>query len=269
MNTAAPHGPLAAFLTSLPLDFVEAVRQSAALGFTHVDVVAQVERPTAHLDALADAGVVVSCAALGRGLPDGHALDATDVGVRRATLDALRQQVADAARLGATCAYLVPGVRGDAGSLTGFAEGCGLLAEYAAGRMVRLCVEHIPGRALATAGQTLAWLEAVGHANLGLLLDVGHCLISGEDAADVSLRVGSRLAYLHLDDNDGMGDLHWPLLTGRLTRQHLDDLAAALRAIGYCGGMALELNPRHADPVAALREDKRLAEQLLFNKPAV
>jgi sugar phosphate isomerase/epimerase len=264
MTPPAPHGPLAAFLTSLPLDFAEAVRQAAELGFTHVDVVALTERPAAHLDALADAGVMVSCAALGRGLPDGHSLDAADVAVRRATLDALRQQVADAARLGATRAYLVPSMRNDPASLARFAEGCDLLADYAAGRMVRLCVEHVPGRALATADQTLAWLTALKHANLGLLLDVGHCLISGEDAAAVARRAGSMLVYLHFDDNDGVGDLHWPLLTGQLTRNHLQGLAVALRDIGYRGGMALELNPSAANARAALQESKRLAEELLF-----
>lgn len=256
MTARSPYGPLAAFLTSLPLDFAEAVRQAAALGFTQVDVVALTERPAAHLDALADTGVLVSCAALGRGLPDGLTLDAAEVGVRRTTLDALRQQVADAARLGATRAYLIPGTRDDAASLTYFAEGCGLLAEYATGRRMRLCVEHIPGRALATATRTLAWLADVGHGNLGLLLDVGHCLISGEDAADVVRRAGPRLAYLHLDDNDGTGDLHWPLMTGRLTRRHLDELAAALWEVGYDGGAALELNPRNADPVGALQEGR-------------
>jgi sugar phosphate isomerase/epimerase len=267
MTLAPPHGPIATFLPSLPLDFAEAVRQAAELGFTHVDVVALTERPEAHLEALADAGVMVSCAALGRGLPEGHSLDAADVAVRRATLDALRHQVADAARLGATRAYLVPVVRKDASSLAYFAEGCVLLADYAAGRMVRLCVEHVPGRALATADQTLVWLEDIGHANLGLLLDVGHCLISGEDAADVARRAGSRLAYLHLDDNDGVGDFHWPLLTGRLTHRHLQDLAAALRDSGYRDGMALELNPVNAAPGDMLRAGRQLVERLFPSIP--
>jgi sugar phosphate isomerase/epimerase len=247
MTAPSPLGPLALCLTSLPLDFPEAVQQTSTLGFTHVEVVARADRPAAHLDALADAGVLVSCAALGRGLPDGHTLDAADVGARRAALDALRQQVADAARLGATRAYLIPGTRDDAVSLAYFAEGCGLLADHAAGRMVRLCVEHVPGRALATAARTLSWLEGVGHANLGLLLSVGHCRIAGEDAADLVRLAGTHLAFLHLDDNYGKGDL--------------PALAAALRDIGYAGGIALALDPRAADPRAALREGKRLVEQ--------
>ena len=216
--------PLSAFLTSLPLDFVEAVRAVAGLGFTHVDPVALVERPAAHLDALADAGVIVACTPLGRDLPDGLALDADDVGRRRDAVEQVKRQLIDAARLGATCAYLVPPTRPEPAALSYFAEACGLLSEYAASRMVRLCVEPVPGRALSRADQTLDWLETFGAHGPALLLDVGHCLITNEDAAAVVRRAGPRLGYVHLDDNVGRGDLHWPLLTGRLTETHLREL---------------------------------------------
>ena len=184
------------------------------------------------------------------------------MGVRRTTLALLQRQVADAARLGATTAYLVPGVNTETTALTYFAEGCALLADYAAARMIRLCVEHVPVRALPTAAGALDWLGQIGHANLGLLLDVGHCLISGEDAAGVVHRAGDRLGYVHLDDNDGIGDLHWPLLTGRLTRPQLVDLMTALRAIGYHGALALELNPANPNPVDALRDGKAIVDRV-------
>lgn len=256
--------PLSVLLPSLPLDFPTAVAQAAALGFHHVDVVAVEERPAADLEALAEAGVIVCCASLGRGLPPGHGLDAGDLGVRRATLAALERQLADAARLGATCAYLVPGLPGDPQARTYLAEGCALLADYAAQRMVRLAVEHTPGRTLPDAAGTLDFLDGVGHANLGLLLDVGHCLLSGEDPAAVVRQAGPRLAHVHLDDNDGIGDLHWSLLTGKLTEQQLRELGVAMRDSGYRGGLTLELNPANADPVAALRDSKAIAERLIF-----
>jgi sugar phosphate isomerase/epimerase len=252
----APPWPLAAFLTSQPLDFPAAVAEAAALGFTHVDVVALIDRPPAHLEALADAGALVGCAALGRDLPPGCTLDAPDVELRRNALQLVRRQVSDAARLGATHAYLVPGTERTPEALAYFAESCALLADHAAGCMVRLCVEHVPGRALPDAAAALDWLQDINHANLGLLLDVGHCLISGEDPAEVVRRAGPLLGHVHLDDNDGVGDLHWPLLTGRLTEKHLADVANALREIGYRGGLALELNPRNDDPAGALREGR-------------
>jgi sugar phosphate isomerase/epimerase len=273
LETTRSPWSLAAFATSLPGDFAAVLAQIAALGFTHVDLVAEVDRPAEQREALADSGLLVSCLALGRHLPPGHTLDAADAGMRRATLALLQRQVADAAHLGATTAYLVPppssppNLGGDEGgnamALTCFAEGCALLADYAAARRVRVCVEHVPGRALPSAAMALDWLGRLAHPHLGLLLDVGHCLISGEDAAAVVRRAGERLGYVHLDDNDGTGDLHWPLLTGRLTQQHLADTMTALQAIGYRGALSLELNPMNADPVEALRDGKRIVERAI------
>ena len=262
MKPRTPSWPLAAFATSLPGELTVVLPQIAALGFTHVDLVAEADRAAEHVEALANCGLLVSCLALGRHLPAGHTLDAADVGVRRATLELLRRHVADAARLGATTAYLVPGICADATALSCFADGCALLADYAAGRMVRLCIEHVPGRALPTAARTLDWLASIDNANLGLLLDVGHCLISNEDAAAVIRRVGNRLGYVHLDDNDGMGDLHWPLFTGKLTQQQLADVMTALREIGYQGALSLELNSGNPEPAQALRDGKAIVERL-------
>jgi D-psicose/D-tagatose/L-ribulose 3-epimerase len=255
--------PLAATLGSLPLDFEPALRQLERLRFRHVEVTALAERPPPHLDALADSGLLVSSAALGRGLPDGCTLDARSVAVRREALELVKRQIADAARLGATCAYLVPGSDGDDEALTLFAEACRLLADHAGRRQVRLCVEHFPGRALPTAAQTLAWLDRTDHDNLFLLLDAGHCLISREDPAAVTRQAGRRLGHVHLDDNDGAGDLHWPLLAGRLTRDALAALLAELTGQGYRGAVVLELNPRNDHPLAALAEGKALVEELL------
>jgi sugar phosphate isomerase/epimerase len=257
-------GPLAAFLTSLPHDFSDAVRQATQLGFTHVDVVALVDRPAAHLDALADSGAVVQCAALGRDLPSGYGLDIAEAATRRKTLDLVKRQITDAARLGANSVYIIPDSDGSATALERFAECCTLLADYAAQRMLRLCIEHMPGRALPTVAVTLAWLETIGHPQLYLLLDVGHCLLSGEDASACVRRAGSRLGYVHLDDNDGRSDVHWPLLTGRLTPHDLEELAASLRAIAYRSGLALELNAAHGDAMAGLRTSKEIAERALY-----
>jgi sugar phosphate isomerase/epimerase len=272
-ETARSPWPLAAFAPSLPGDVAAVLPALAALGFTHVDLVAELDRPPHHLEALADSGLLVSCLALGRQLPAGHVLDATEVGVRRATLALLQRQIVDAARLGATTAYLVPPLtpnpspqRSEGSSETAlvcFAEGCALLADHAAARGIRLCVEHVPGRALPTAAATLDWLERIGHPHLSLLLDVGHCLVSGEAAAAVIRRASDRLGYVHLDDNDGRDDLHWPLFTGRLTERQLADTLGALQAIDYRGALSLELKPATSDPAEALRDSKRIVDRLI------
>jgi len=252
--------PLSAMLTSLPLDFEPAVKAVAELGFTHADVVALVERPTAHREALADSGLLIGCASLGRGLPEGHGLDVPSLEMRRTTLDIIKRQITDAAELGATRAYLVPGLDNTPEALLRFADGVGLLAEIAKGRMIQLCVEPVPGRALSRADATLAWLES-SRLDAWMLLDVGHCLISKEDPAEVVRRAGPRLGYVHLDDNDGVGDLHWALFTGRLTVEALRRFLAALDETGYERPLAFEFNPQLSP--SALPDGKAAVERLM------
>src|SRR5260370_3678464 len=121
MSIAVSSWPLAAFLTSLPLDFADAVKQAADLGFTHVEVVAETDRPASHLEGLADSGVVVVCASLGRGLPEGHTLAAADAQVPRTTLSLVERQLIDAPPLGATAASIVPATQAHETSLPSFA----------------------------------------------------------------------------------------------------------------------------------------------------
>jgi sugar phosphate isomerase/epimerase len=255
--------PLSVLTSSLPGSFEDVVPQLTALGFTHLDVPAMVDRPAAHLELLADSGLTVSCAALGRGLPEGHALDVPGVEIRRRTVALLERHIADAALLGATHAYLVPGRDGSREGLLRFAEACALLADFAAQRMIRLCIEHLPGLALERADATLDWLQALGHDNLFLLLDLGHCLLTNEIPAQVIRTAGARLGYVHLDDNDGVRDLHWPLLHGRLTESMLSDALAALRDAGYRGALAFELKPENCRTSAGLSEGQALLGRLM------
>jgi sugar phosphate isomerase/epimerase len=254
---------LSTLLSSLPLEFSAALRQAGELGFSHVDVVAVADRPVADFDALAESGLLVACAALGRNLPEGLSLEAPAVNRRRDALEMMKLHVTDAARLGATHGYLIPGHDAGEEGLARFTDACTLLADFAAERKVRLYVEHIPGRALPTVASVLRWLEKVEHHNLGLLLDVGHCAISSEDAVQAIRLAGERLGYVHLDDNDGVNDLHWPLLQGKLTRAKLEAVIGALRDISYQGALSLELSAANPDPVGGLREGKSLLEGML------
>jgi sugar phosphate isomerase/epimerase len=244
---------LSVLLPSFAIDFAAALRAAVALEFTHVDVVAVANRHGDDLEALADSGLTVSCAAIGKGMPEGETLDAEPLAARRAALDTYRRHLDDAALLGATTAYLVPGLDRTAAGLLRFTDACRLLADHAAARRVRLCVEHVPGRALAEVRQVLDWLRETRHAHLHLLLDIGHCLMTREDAAAGIRAAGPLLGHVHLDDNDAEHDLHLPLLAGRLTEADLDGVVATLRSIQFDGGLTLELSPSNPDPVEAVR----------------
>jgi sugar phosphate isomerase/epimerase len=252
---------ITAMLTSLPLDFAAAVAVVERLGFTHVDVAALTHRPPEHREALAQTGLLVSCAAVGRDLPAGCTLDAADLTARKQAVAEMQRHLTDAAQLGATHAYLLPGLDSTPAGLLRLADACGILASYAAQRQIQLCIEHFPGRALPSVAATLRWLEHYRLDSLQLLLDVGHCLISDEDPAQAIVQAGSRLGYLHFDDNDSVGDLHWPLLTGRLTQDMLDAVFAVLRLGNYRGGLALEFHPDNAAPIEALRAGKAILEK--------
>ncbi len=248
-------------LSSLPLDFEQGLEQLAGLGFSNVDVIAETERPLAHLEALASSNLVVTCVAIGRGFPEGISLDADDVSVRREAVDLCQRHLNDAALLGATHCYIVPGEDASPAGLAQYADACHSLASYAQGRRLQLCVEHFPGKSLPSVTATLDWLDRYHLTDVKLLLDVGHCLISQESPTKAIARSAQRLGYVHFDDNDGVGDLHWPLCTGRLHPRDIAKIIQALRTIGYDSAVSLELHPENDDPVGALRSGKALLEE--------
>jgi sugar phosphate isomerase/epimerase len=254
---------LTALTTSLPYAFDESVRCLADMGFSRVDVAAVVDRPLAQLEVLAETSLVVSCAAVGRDLPPGRALDEAEVKPRREALSIVKRQIDDAAVLGATHCYLTAGHDASPEGVVRFTEACMMLADHARKRMVRLCVEHVPGRALSSAGAVLEWLIAADHPNLFLLLDVGHCQITGERPRTVIERAGTRLRYVHLDDNDGKQDLHLPLFAGLLKEDDLADVLSSLGEADYDGALCLELSAQLPQPEDALRQGKEIVEKLL------
>lgn len=253
---------LSVLLPSFGVDFAASLQKAVELGFTHVDVVATTSRTAEELSALADSGLIVSCAALGKGMPEGQALDGEPLAERRGALDTVKRQLEDAALLGATTAYLVPGLGPRPDDLRRFTDACQLLADHAAARMIRLCVEHVPGRALAEVRQVLHWLQASKHANLYLLLDIGHCLITQENAADAVREAGARLGHVHFDDNDGVKDLHLPLFAGKLQSSDLQAVMVALRSTNYAGGLSLELNSENPAPCEGVRASKEILDRL-------
>ena len=89
-------------------------------------------------------------------------------------------------------------------------------------------------------------------------MDTGHLQISGEDPIETIKSAGEMLGYVHLDDNDGVGDLHLALLDGVLKREVLSDTLAVLGDVGYTGTVSLELNPGLPDPIDALRRSREI-----------
>ena len=95
-------------------------------------------------------------------------------------------------------------------------------------------------------------LDQVQSENFGILLDVGHAHVNGEDMAH-AIGLASRYPlHLHLDDNDGSGDSH--LIPGKGTID-FPAVAASLRERNYSGFVSVELGHQYAmDPDAACSE---------------
>ena len=235
------------------------VTDMRTLGFRWIDIRPDfLKAPT--IQALAEANSLkVSSVAASYGVPDNAALDSLDQGVRANGLAHVEQVVSSCAAMGGSVVYLVPGTNDSQDALSCYADSLADAADSAAAHNVRLCIEHFPGTALPTAAGTLDYINTIDHPNLGLLFDIGHVQISGENPADVIRQAGERLFYVHLDDNDGLGDLHWALLDGVLTIETLRGTFGALQDIGFSGAVSLELSPLLGDPFQALKRSRQIA----------
>ena len=204
-------------------------------------------------------GLRISCMGLSFGISPETALDSADRSERLAGVRAAESAILRADRLDIPTAYVVPGKDGSEEGLARYAESLSRIADHAADFDIRLCIEHFPGTALPTIADTLAFLRRLAHPNLYLLLDIGHAQMSGEPLPAAIAGAGPLIGYVHLDDNDGSGDLHLALHDGILTEQTLRETFDALRRAGYSGRASLELHPDLPDPLDALRRSQAAA----------
>ena len=120
---------------------------------------------------------------------------------------------------------------------------------------VRLCIEYKPNEPRArslfdTAGGTLAFVQMVGSANLGVTLDIGHALAAGERPAQSAalLARAGKLFYVQLNDNDGAFD--WDLPPGVLRFWETIEFLHVLPRLGYVNDWcSFDIVPKEFDPV--------------------
>ncbi len=116
------------------------------------------------------------------------------------------------------------------------------LSDYAARRAIRLALEpadRYETDLVQNTEQALRLLQEIGSDSLGIVLDVGHSQIVGEDPAAAVRALGSALFHVHIDDTHGQRDDH--LVPG----QGIVDFGsffAALREVGYKGFLTAELS---------------------------
>lgn len=122
------------------------------------------------------------------------------------------------------------------------AAGLEAVLAHARGSGVRVAFEPEPGMFVERPAGFAALVERMGHSgrDLGLTLDVGHCVVTGDlPVGSVVERLRERLVHVHLADCPRGEHVHLPLGEGDL------DLAEALRALvdhGFDGIAAVELS---------------------------
>ncbi|HEY4021756.1 MAG TPA: TIM barrel protein [Pseudonocardiaceae bacterium] len=114
-------------------------------------------------------------------------------------------------------------------------------------------VSGIPSYPLRTAADVVAILDAVDRPNIGLLADLYHLAVNGDDVAAAIAAYADRVAHVQIADAPGRGEPG----SGELP---LDDWLAALVANGYTGYVAAEYKPTvtSADSFGWLPADVRV-----------
>jgi hydroxypyruvate isomerase len=113
------------------------------------------------------------------------------------------------------------------------------IGELGAAAGVAFCVENLntivdhPGIPLARAKDTLALVEAVGHPNVRMMLDLYHAQIGEGNLIELVRRCGEAIGEIQVADvpgrcEPGTGEIHYPAV------------AAALHRLGYDGVVGLE-----------------------------
>jgi hydroxypyruvate isomerase len=113
-------------------------------------------------------------------------------------------------------------------------------------------VSGTPAYPLKTAADALAVIDRVGERNVGLLADLYHLAVNGDDVDKVIAEHTARIAHVQVADNPGRNEPG----TGSLP---LDEQLTALETNGYTGWVGLEYKPSAAsvDSFAWLEQARR------------
>ena len=155
--------------------------------------------------------------------------------------------VALAATLGADCVSFWSGAPTDAAApstiLDRLVDGCVRLADFAAGRGVKLAFEPEPGMFIDTMEKFAELHGRVNRPNFGLTADIGHLVCQGESPVSEHLaKWKDWLWNVHIEDmKPGVHD-HLMFGEGGVD---FADAFAGLRSAGYAGGVYVELS-RHS-----------------------
>ena len=238
----------------------DAASQMLDLGYDSVDVDPGFLKFFRSDDALKNP--VVACVAAGHLIPSGSSLEAIDQAAREIACAWVIASFKEALSLGAPFVYVAAPALGT-GNRKRFAQSMIVLADWATAVGLQFCIEPSPNSELPSTASMVDFIKEIGHDDLYVLLDVGHCLIANEDPPSAVTQCGSSLGYVHFDDNDGNSDLHLALTDGILTLEVICDTLSAIHESPYRGPIAVEGHPNLPNPATAMAKSLHVLRECI------
>jgi len=258
----------------LKFSFAEAVRRLAAIGYTGVEIMADVphawpayllpEQKQAIRDALTQNRLAISNinAFMMHAISDARqyywhpSWIEPDVNYRQVRITHTMRALTLAKELGAPCITTEPGgpvAPGESwkAALKLFVEMIKPVAEHAEKEGVLLLVEPEPGLLIETAEQFEEFMKHMDSPAVGLNFDIGHHYCVKDDPAPTLERLAKYVRHIHLEDIAATR-VHHHLVPG----DGVIDFVAVLqsiRKINYQGWVTIELYPYNDDPDRAAR----------------
>lgn len=124
---------------------------------------------------------------------------------------------------------------------------------------LRFCLEPRVGEIVSNTDGLLRLMDAVDDENFGAVLDTGHQHAQKEILPLSVEKLGRRIFYLHVSDNDGRVNEHRSLGEGTVD---WEGVFTALQKHGFTGYVALDIG--HVDDLdGAMRRSRRFLLDLL------
>jgi len=137
-------------------------------------------------------------------------------------------------------------------------DSIGACADEADRAALKFCLEPRVGEIVSNTDALLRLMDAVDNDNFGAVLDTGHQHAQKEILPLSIEKLGGRVHYLHVSDNDGQTNQHLALGRGTVD---WDGVFMALKKHGFSGHVAVDVG-RVPDLDAQVRESKVFLEEL-------
>jgi sugar phosphate isomerase/epimerase len=258
----------------LNFSFAEAVRRLAGIGYSGVEIMADVphawpaflleEQKQGIRDSLAQHNLAISNinSFMMHAVNDHRqrywhpSWIEPDPNYRRVRIDHTCRALKLAKELGARCITTEPGGPVEKGSSWGaalklFVESLRPAIETAEREGVLLLVEPEPGLLIETAEQFQEFMQHMDSPAVGLNFDIGHSYCVGDEPAGAIRKLAPFIRHFHLEDIAATR-VHQHLIPGDGAIDFRSTLQA-IREIGYDGWITIELYPYVEDPDTAAR----------------